>query len=86
MEITAKEQDTCGWKKATRDNLDKLWDIGASDAMEQIQKKNRLMSSADKAVDIAFFMDRGSARKWSIRGSGMVFAEKKKAPRREEIN
>ena len=40
------------------------------------------MSSADKAEDIAFFMDQGSARKGSIRGSGMVFAEKKR--RQEE--
>ena len=60
-----------------RENLDKLRDIGASDAIEQIQK-NRLMSSADKAEDIAFLMDQGSTRKGSIRGSGMVFAEKKR--------
>ena len=35
------------------------------------------MSFADKAEDIAFFMDQGSAWKGSIRGSGMVFAEKR---------
>ena len=64
-----------------RENLDKLWDIGASDAIEQIQK-NRLMSSADKVDDIAFYMDQGSARKGSIRGRGMVFAEKKGAKKR----
>ena len=66
-----------------RENLDKLWDIGASDAIEQIQK-NRLMPSADKVDDIAFYMDQGSARKGSIRGRGMVFAEKKR--RQEERN
>ena len=64
-----------------RENLDKLWDISASDAIEQI-KKNRLMSSAHKAEDITFFMDQGSARKGSIRERGTVFAEKKR--RREE--
>ena len=40
------------------------------------------MSSTDKAEDVAFYMDQGSARKGSIRGSGMVFAEKKR--RQEE--
>ena len=84
MEISAEEQDTCGWKRRQkfRENLDKLLDIGESDAIEQIKKKNRLMSSSDKAEDIAFFMDQCSARKRSIRGSGMVFSEKKR--RQEE--
>ena len=45
-------------------------------------KKNRLMSTADKADDIALFMDQDSARKGSISGSGKVFAEKKR--RQEE--
>ena len=36
------------------------------------------MSSDDKAEDIAFYMDQGSARRGSIRGSGMAFADKKR--------
>ena len=64
------------------ENLDKLCDICASDAIEKIQKKNRPVSSDDKAEDIAFYMDQGSARRGSIRGSGMAFAEKKR--RQEE--
>ena len=56
-----------------RENLDKLWNIGASDAIEQIQK-NRLMSSADKVDDIAFYMDQGSARQGSIRGGGAWYS------------
>ena len=64
-----------------RDNLDELCDIGASDAKKQIQK-NRLLSSADKADNIAFHMDWDSAREGLIRGSGMVFVEKKR--RQEE--
>ena len=41
------------------ENLDKLWDIGVSDAIEQI-RKNRLLSSADKTEDIAFYMARAA--------------------------
>ena len=40
MEKYAEDQGACGWRKAGgkfRENLDKLWDIGASDAIEQIQ-------------------------------------------------
>ena len=63
------------------ENLDKLWDIGVSDAIEQI-RKSRLLSSADKTEDIAFYMGQGSARNGSIRGSDMIFAEKER--RQEE--
>ena len=41
------------------ENLDKLWYIGASDALDQV-KKNSLLSSADKTEDIALYMDQRS--------------------------
>ena len=62
-----------------RENLDKLLDISGSDGIEQIRReKKRILSSADKADDIAYYMDQGIAQKRSIRGSGMTFAEKKR--------
>ena len=64
-------------RKEFRENLGKIWDNCTSDAIEEIQK-NRLLSSAENAGDIAFYRDQGSVRKGSIRGSDMVFAEKKR--------
>ena len=42
--------------------LSKLWDIGASDAIQTIQK-NKMLSKERKAKDIFFYKDQQSARK-----------------------
>ena len=42
------------------EKLDKLWDIGATDALEEIRKK-RLLTARDKAEDEAFYRDQQGA-------------------------
>ncbi|KAG7161026.1 hypothetical protein Hamer_G027529 [Homarus americanus] len=44
-----------------KSQLDLLWDIGAPDAVEDIEK-NRLLTPADKQQDIAFYQDQQWAR------------------------
>ncbi|XP_042208413.1 uncharacterized protein LOC121856780, partial [Homarus americanus] len=45
-----------------KSQLDLLWDIGAPDAVEDIEK-NRLLTPADKQQDIAFYQDQRGERK-----------------------
>lgn len=42
------------------EKLDRLWDIGATDALEEIRKK-RLLTARDKAEDEAFYRDQQGA-------------------------
>ena len=66
------------------EQLDKLWDIGASDAIEEI-KKSRILSKKDKHEDIAFYEDQRGARLGSMSGSDKVYASnKRKQNEREE--
>ena len=52
--------------------LDKLWDIGALDAVEVINS-NRLLTQEKKAEDIAFYEDRKGERKAVMSGMDKVF-------------
>lgn len=57
--------------------LDLLWDIGAPDAIEVIEK-NRLLTPTDKHQDIAFYQDQREKRQGSMSGNDKIFAAKKR--------
>ena len=56
--------------------LDLLWEIGASDAIEIIEK-NRLLTTTDKQ-DIAFYQDQRGKRQASMSRKDKLFAAKKR--------
>ncbi|KAG7156415.1 hypothetical protein Hamer_G006168 [Homarus americanus] len=60
-----------------KSQLDLLWDIGAPDAVEDIEK-NRLLTPADKQQDIAFYQDQRGERKAFMSGNHKIFAAKKR--------
>ncbi|KAG7162007.1 hypothetical protein Hamer_G026772 [Homarus americanus] len=60
-----------------KSQLDLLWDIGAPDAVEDIEK-NRLLTPADKQQDIAFYQDQRGERKAFMGGNDKIFAAKKR--------
>ncbi|KAG7159286.1 hypothetical protein Hamer_G029936 [Homarus americanus] len=60
-----------------KSQLDLLWDIGAPDAVEDIEK-NRLLTPADKQQDIAFYQDQRGERKAIMSGNDKIFAAKKR--------
>ncbi|KAG7156396.1 hypothetical protein Hamer_G006142 [Homarus americanus] len=60
-----------------KSQLDLLWDIGAPDAVEDIEK-NRLLTPADKQQDIAFYQDQRGERKAFMSGNDKIFAAKKR--------
>ena len=61
--------------------LSKLWDIGASDAIQTIQK-NKMLSKERKAEDIFFYEEQQSARKGVIEGKDVLY--KKSVQKRQE--
>ncbi|KAG7178157.1 hypothetical protein Hamer_G003941 [Homarus americanus] len=60
-----------------KSQLDLLWDIGAPDAVEDIEK-NRLLTPADKQQDIAFYQDQRGERKAFMSGNDKIFTAKKR--------
>ncbi|KAG7155567.1 hypothetical protein Hamer_G030873 [Homarus americanus] len=60
-----------------KSQLDLLWDIGAPDAVEDIEK-NRLLTPADKQQDIAFYQEQRGERKAFMSGNDKIFATKKR--------
>ncbi|KAG7175687.1 hypothetical protein Hamer_G029943 [Homarus americanus] len=60
-----------------KSQLDLLLDIGAPDAVEDIEK-NRLHTPADKQQDIAFYQDQRGERKAFMSGNDKIFAAKKR--------
>ena len=56
-------------------SLDKLWDIGASDAIEII-KNNRFLSAAKKEEDLKFYEDQQGERIAMMSGRDKVFMHK----------
>ncbi|KAG7160682.1 hypothetical protein Hamer_G031500, partial [Homarus americanus] len=60
-----------------KSQLDLLWDIGAPDAVEDIEK-NRLLTPAHKQQDIAFYQDQRGERKAFMSGNDKIFAAKKR--------
>ena len=55
--------------------LDKLWDIGAKDAVATI-RKNRLLTASDKKKDIAFYADQQDKREAVMSGKDKIFKDK----------
>ena len=53
------------------EDLSKLWDIGASDAVQIIQK-NKMLSAEKKIEDIAFYDDQRNARNSVISGKDVM--------------
>ncbi|KAG7171644.1 hypothetical protein Hamer_G014784 [Homarus americanus] len=60
-----------------KSQLDLLWDIGAPDAVEDIEK-NQLLTPADKQQDIAFYQDQRGEKKAFMSGNDKIFAAKKR--------
>ena len=56
--------------------LDKLWDIGAPDAIAAI-KANRLLSEEDKRQDIRFYEDQQGPRLATMSGNDKIFQAKR---------
>ena len=74
-----KSQDRASKDKVEKfkSELDLLWDIGAPDAVENIQT-SRLLTPADKQQDIAFYQDQRGKRQGYMSGNDKVFAAKKR--------
>lgn len=74
-----KSQDRASKDKVEKfkSELDLLWDIGAPDAIENIQT-SRLLTPADKQQDIAFYQDQRGKRQGYMSGNDKVFAAKKR--------
>ena len=67
------------------ENLDKLWDIGALDAIEQIQKKTDLCPSLTKLRTLPSLWTRAVLGRGLSEGAAW-YSLKKEATRREERN
>ena len=70
-----REIDVGGKREAFMQKLERLWDIGALDAIAKIQS-NRLLSAAKKAEDIAFYEDQRGPRVATMNGQDKVLKEK----------
>ena len=57
------------------EKLDKLWDIGAPDAVKEIQT-NRLLTPGDKQQDIAFYFDQQNERNATMSGNDKILKKK----------
>ena len=57
--------------------MDQLWDIGAEDAMDKIQK-NRLLTEENKDNDTRFYLDQRGDRKGHMSGQDKIFKTKAK--------
>ena len=71
----ARVEDPNGLRKKFEDELDKLFDIGSNDAVEEI-KKNRLLSDEAKSEDIAFYLDQQTNRQAHMSRHDKVFKTK----------
>ena len=63
-------------KRQFVETLDKLWDIGSPDAIDEI-KQNRLLPAKDKAEDIKFYEDQRGARQATMSGNDKIFFAKR---------
>lgn len=59
------------------EKLDRLWDIGAEDAIDVI-KRNRLLTEQSRADDISFYLDQRGPRNATMSGQDKVLANKTK--------
>ena len=55
------------------DQLDRLWDIGAEDAVEVIQQ-NKLLTPEKKEEDISFYRDQQNQRLGRMSGMDKIYA------------
>ena len=67
--------------------LDQLFDIGAPDAIEEIQN-NRLLSKEKKEEDIKFYIDQQNERRGHMSGHDKIFEKKavQQTQRRERMH
>ena len=75
LQKSANRSDQSDKRRLFAEKLDRLWDIGAADALEEI-RKNRLLTAKDKAEDEAFYRDQQGARQCHMRGQDKIFASK----------
>jgi hypothetical protein len=73
-----RDSDPGGRRAAYVSNLDKLFDIGAPDAFDAIQK-SRLLSDDKKKEDVEFYLDQRGERKASMLGHDKIFETKVEA-------
>lgn len=69
-----RTSDPEGKRESFANTLDKLWDIGSTDALMIIQR-NRLLSPEEKDIDIAFYEDQRTERKCIMSGMDKVFQQ-----------
>lgn len=67
-----RSNDVGGRRQAFRDKLDKLWDVGHSDAILSIID-NVQLSPSEKIDDIAFYVDQRHFRSGRIMGQDKIF-------------
>ena len=72
-----RKEDPHQSRIAFENELDRLFDIGAKDAVEEIMK-NRLLNDDSKLVDIAFYRDQQTQRKSHMSGHDKIFEKKAK--------
>ena len=75
LQKSANRADQNDKRTLFAEKLDRLWDIGATDALEEI-RKNRLLTAKDKAEDEAFYRDQQGARQCHMSGQDKIFARK----------
>lgn len=71
----SRVRDVGGKRALFESELDKLWDIGADDAVKTI-RENRMLTASDKDQDIAFYADQQSMRKAIMLGKDKIFKDK----------
>ena len=69
-----RESDPGGRRAKFEDSLDKLWDIGATDAIKQILG-SRMLKQQEREIDVKFYLDQRSERKGYMSGNDKVFAQ-----------
>ena len=67
-----RKGDPGGQREKFVEELDRLWDIGAPDAITEILS-NRLLSKSEKDEDVEFYLDQRSDRKGTISGCDKKF-------------
>lgn len=79
-----RSKDPAGTRERFQSKLDKLWDIGADDAIEQIMS-NRLLDKRDQEEDVQFYLDQQTARVATMSGNDKKFEERlQKRERRDQ--
>ena len=73
LKKSMKKDDPKGHRRLFEQELDRLWDIGAEDAVSVIQQ-NRFLTAEKQAEDIQFYRDQQSQRLGTMSGRDKVYS------------